>query len=132
MNQHSDHDGIHPYIIEGTIITDDSNATVKEWYNPPIYRREQSLVHTIDFPISKWSLDNVELSLSNTITISSETLHFSTTGYWLILLVNENISSDTNNLLLLTYWTAFVMVTVLLQTLWVEEYKKHSIDEWYK
>ena len=33
-SQHRDLDDIHPYIVEGTIITGDFNATVKEWNSP--------------------------------------------------------------------------------------------------
>ena len=105
-SQQRDLDEIQPYVIEGTILSGDFNATVKEWNSPLTDRRgahvrewvnENNLNYiTSTTNTSKRSLRNIDLSFSNMSTISSETLCFGTSDHWPILLSCENIFFDTN------------------------------------
>ena len=103
--QRRDLDDIHRYVTEGTIITGDFNATVKEWNSPSTDTRGARVKEWIEennlFYIpstshtSKRSLRNIDLSFSNITDISSETEHFGTSDHWPMILTCENISFDT-------------------------------------
>ena len=141
-SQQRDLEDIQQYVIEGTIITGDFNATVKEWNSPLTDRRgacvkewiEENNLHYIPSTshTSKRSLRNIDLTFSNITTVSSETLHFGTSDHWPVMLACENISFDTNNFFPRTNWKVFEAVLVLLQTFWIEEQEKSSADEWYR
>ena len=135
-------DDIYSYIVEGTIITGDFNAAVKEWNSPLTDKRGACVKEWIEennlnyIPStshsSKRSLRNIDLSFSNITAISSETLHFGTSDHWPIVLSCENICFNSDSIFPHTNWRVFEAVLVLLQTFWKEEQKKNSIDEWYK
>ncbi|CAM2707658.1 unnamed protein product [Rotaria socialis] len=141
-SQQRDLDEIQPFVIEGTILSGDFNATVKEWNSPITDKRgacvrewinENNLNYiTSTTNTSKRSLRNIDLSFSNMSTISSETLCFGTSDHWPILLSCENIFFDTNVFFPHTNWKVFEAVLALLQIFWTEEQKKNSADEWYK
>jgi len=141
-SQKRDLDDILPYVVEGTILTGDFNATVKEWNSPSTDKRgayvkgwieENNLNYIVSTShTSKRSLRNIDLSFSNNVDISSETLHFGTSDHWPTLLSCENVSFDTTNVFPHTNWKVYEAVLVLLQTFWTEEQKKKSADEWYK
>ncbi|CAF2046641.1 unnamed protein product [Rotaria magnacalcarata] len=141
-SQQRDLDEIQPFVIEGTILSGDFNATVKEWNSPITDRRgacvrewinENNLNYiTPTTNTSKRSLRNIDLSFSNMSTISSETLCFGTSDHWPILLSCENIFFDTNVFFPHTIWKVFEAVLALVQIFWTEEQKKNSADEWYK
>jgi hypothetical protein len=141
-SQQRDLDDILPYLVEGTILTGDFNATVKEWNSPLTDKRGASVKEWIEennlnyIPstshTSKRSLRNIDLSFSNSVDISSETLHFGTSDHWPTVLSCENVSFDTSNIFPHTNWRAFEAVLVVLQTFWTEEQKKNNADEWYK
>ncbi|CAF3405870.1 unnamed protein product [Rotaria socialis] len=141
-SQQRDLDEILSYVVEGTILSGDFNATVKEWNSPVTDKRGAHVKEWINesnlnyIPStsnsSKRSLRNIDLSFSNMSTISSETLFFGTSDHWPIVLSCENIFFDTNSFFPHTNWKAFEAVITLLQTFWTEEQKKNSADEWYK
>ncbi|CAF3361245.1 unnamed protein product [Rotaria socialis] len=141
-SQQRDLDEILSYVVEGTILSGDFNATVKEWNSPVTDKRGAHVKEWINesnlnyIPSmsnsSKRSLRNIDLSFSNMSTISSETLFFGTSDHWPIVLSCENIFFDTNSFFPHTNWKAFEAVITLLQTFWMEEQKKNSADEWYK
>ncbi|CAF2189182.1 unnamed protein product [Rotaria magnacalcarata] len=99
-SQQRDLDEILPYVVDGTILSGDFNATVKEWNSPITDRRGAHLKEWINesnldyIPLtsnsSKRSLRNIDLSFSNMSTISSETLFFGTSDHWSIMLSCEN------------------------------------------
>lgn len=141
-SQQRDLDDILPYVNNGTIISGDFNATVKEWNSPitdkrGVYVKEWVNENNLNYipstsHSSKRSLRNIDLSFSNMSTISSETLLLGTSDHWPILLSCENISFDTNSFFPHTNWRAFEAVLALLQTFWIEEQKKNSADNWYQ
>ncbi|CAF4495982.1 unnamed protein product, partial [Rotaria magnacalcarata] len=83
-SQQRDLDEILPYVVDGTILSGDFNATVKEWNSPITDRRGAHVKEWINesnldyIPLtsnsSKRSLRNIDLSFSNMSTISSEAL----------------------------------------------------------
>jgi hypothetical protein len=141
-SQQRDLEDIQPYVVEGTIISGDFNATVKEWNSPLTDRRGVHVKEWIEennlryIPStshsSKRSLRNIDLSFSNITPISSETVHVGTSDHWPIVLSCENISFGTINIFPITNWKAFEAILGLLQTFWMEEQKKSNADEWYK
>ncbi|CAF4181734.1 unnamed protein product, partial [Rotaria magnacalcarata] len=134
-------DGILPLIVEGTILTGDFNATVREWSSPATDKRGAVVKDWIEennlkyIPStshsSKRSMRNIDLSFSNMTTISCETLHLGTSDHWPIVLMCENIFFDMKGTFSHTNWRAFEAILVLLQTFWVEEQKRTTLDEWY-
>ncbi|CAF4650794.1 unnamed protein product, partial [Rotaria magnacalcarata] len=90
-SQQRDLDEILPYVVDGTILSGDFNATVKKWNSPITDRRgahvkewinESNLDYIPSTPdSSKRSLRNIDLSFSNMSTISSETLFFGTSDH---------------------------------------------------
>ena len=141
-SQERDLDDILHYVVEGTILTGDFNATVKEWNRPLIDKRGRRVKKWIEennlnyipstFHTSKRSLRNIDLAFSNIIAISSETLHNGTSDHWPIVLSCENVSFDICSVFPHTKWKTFEAVLVLLQTFWMEEQKKNGANEWYK
>ena len=141
-SQERDLDDILHHVVEGTILTGDFNATVKEWNSPLIDKRGRGVKEWVEennlnyIPstshTSKRSLRNIDLAFSNITAISSETLHIGTSDHWPIVLSCENVSFDIRSVFPHTNWKAFEAVLVLLQTFWIEEQKKNSADEWYK
>ena len=141
-SQERDLDDILHYVVEGTILAGDFNATVKEWNSPLIDKRGRRVKEWIEennlkyIPstshTSKRSLRNIDLAFSNITAISSETLHIGTSNHWPIVLSCGNVSFDIRSVFPHTNWKAFEAVLVLLQTFWIEEQKKNSADEWYK
>jgi hypothetical protein len=77
--------------VEGTIITGDFNASLKEWNSPSTDRRGEYVKEWMDennlnyIPStshsSKRSLRNIDLSFSNITTISCETMHFGSSDH---------------------------------------------------
>ncbi|CAF2035842.1 unnamed protein product [Rotaria magnacalcarata] len=132
-SQQRDLDEILPYVVDGTILSGDFNATVKEWNSPITDRRGAHVKEWINesnldyIPStsnsSKRFLRNIDSSFSNMSTISSETLFFGTSDHWPIMLSCENIFFPHTN------WKAFEAVITLLQTFWMREQKKNSADE---
>ena len=141
-SQQRDLDDIQSFIVEGTIISGDFNATVKEWDSPRTDSRGRSLKEWVEennlcyvpstAHSSKRSLRNIDLSFTNMSSLSSETLHVGTSDHWPIVLSCENISFDTISKFPVTNWRAFEAILVLLQTFWQEEQKRSNVDEWYK
>ncbi|CAF2078904.1 unnamed protein product [Rotaria magnacalcarata] len=134
-------DDILPLIVEGTILTGDFNATVREWSSPATDKRGAVVKDWIEennlkyIPStshsSKRSMRNIDLSFSNMTTISCETLHLGTSDHWPIVLMCENIFFDMKGTFSHTNWRAFEAILVLLRTFWVEEQKRTTLDEWY-
>lgn len=134
-------DDILPFLGENTILMGDFNATVKEWLSPITDKRGEYVKewicenHLNYIPStshsSKRSLRNIDLSFSNITDISCETLHFGTSDHWPQVLSCENIFFDIRSFFSHTNWKAFEAILVLLQTFWVEEQKRTTIDEWY-
>ncbi|CAF3826781.1 unnamed protein product [Rotaria sp. Silwood1] len=139
-SQQPDLDDVLPYVVEGTILSRDFKATVKEWNCPNTDRRGAHVKKWVNennlnyIPStthsSKRSLRNIDLSFSNMSAISSESLCLGTSAHWPIVLSCENVSFDTNSFFPHTNWKAFEAVLTLLQTFWMEEQKKNSADEW--
>ena len=85
-NQKRNLDDIHPLIMEGTILTGDFNAAVKEWNSPStdrrgVYVKEWMEENNLNFipstsHSSKRSMRNIDLSFSDMTAMSCETLHF--------------------------------------------------------
>ena len=129
-------------MVEGTILTGDFNATVKEWNSPLIDKRGRRVKEWIEeknltyIPstsyTSKRSLQTIDLAFSDITAISSETLHIDTSDHWPIVLSCENVSFDIWSVFPHTNWKALEAVLALLQTFWMEGQKKNSADEWYK
>lgn len=141
-SQKRDLDDILPYVTEGTILMGDFNATVDEWNSPATDQRGayvkewtkannlsymQSTAHT-----SKRSLRNIDLSFTNNVVVSSETILLGSSDHWPVLLSCENISFDSTNIFPYTNWKAYETVLVLLETFWKKEQRKKDADEWYK
>ncbi|CAF4220794.1 unnamed protein product [Rotaria magnacalcarata] len=134
-------DDILPLIVEGTILTGDFNATVRGWSSPATDKRGAVVKDWIEennlkyIPStshsSKRSMRNIDLSFSNMTTISCETLHLGTSDHWPIVLICENIFFDMKGTFSHTNWRVFEAILVLLQTFWVEEQKRTTLDEWY-
>ena len=134
-------DDILPFMIEGTIITGDFNATVKEWNSPltdkrGLYVKEWMNENNLSYipstsHSSKRSLRNIDLSFSNITAISCETMLLGSSDHWPLALTCENIFFDSHGSFSRTNWKAYEAILVLLQTFWVEEQKKTNINEWY-
>ncbi|CAF1676583.1 unnamed protein product [Rotaria magnacalcarata] len=117
-------DDILPLIVEGTILTGDFNATVREWSSPATDKRGAVVKDWIEennlkyIPStshsSKRSMRNIDLSFSNMTTISCETLHLGTSDHWPIVLMCENIFFDMKGTFSHTNWRAFEAILVLL------------------
>ncbi|CAF3321861.1 unnamed protein product [Rotaria sp. Silwood2] len=141
-SQHINLDDLLCYVVQGTIISGDFNATVKEWNSPVTDRRGALVKEWIEennlkyIPTtahtSKRSLRNIDLAFSNINNVSSETLYFGTSDHWPIILSCDNISFETNSFFPHTNWKAFEAVLTLLQPFWLEEQKINDVDEWYK
>lgn len=123
--QRRDLDDLLPYVIEGSVITGDFNTTVEEWNSPRTDKRGArvkewmeennfsylpSTAHT-----SKRSERNIDLSLSNSLVISTETLHVRTSDHWPTVLTCENVSFGMSNIFPHTNWKAFEAILVILQ-----------------
>ncbi len=127
--------------MDGTIITGDFNATVKEWGSPLTDKRgarvkewmeENNLSYIPSTTYSsKRSMRNIDLSFSNMTAISCETIHVGTSDHWPLVLSCESISFDMKSTFAHTNWKAFEAMLALLQTFWIEEQKRTNLNEWY-
>lgn len=139
--QKRDLDEILPFIVEGTIITGDFNATVKEWNSPATDNRGAYVRDWIEennlsyipstYHSSKRSKRNIDLSFTNITNISCETIHFGSSDHRPLVLTCENIFFGSKDVFSYTNWRVYEAILVMLQSFWVEEQKKTKINEWY-
>ena len=134
-------DDILPFLTEGTIVSGDFNATVKEWDSPLTDKRglyvkewihENNLRYIPSIShLSKRSLRHIDLSFLNIPVISCETVLFGSSDHWPLALTCENIFFNSKGSFPHTNWKAFEAILIFLQTFWVEEQKRTKINEWY-
>ena len=134
-------DDISPFIVDGTILTGDFNATVKEWGSPLTDRRGSRVKEWIEennlsyisstSHSSKRSKRNIDLCFANISAITSETLQSGTSDHWPLILTCENISFDIEGIFPHTNWRVFEAILVLLQTFWRKELGRTNANEWY-
>ena len=117
---------ILPLLVDGTILTGDFNAAVKEWNSPSTDQRGASLKEWTEennlsyipstFHTSKRSLRNIDLTFSNMTTISCKTLLFGTSDHWPVAPTCNNVFFDVRSSFPHTNWRAFEAILVLLQS----------------
>jgi hypothetical protein len=142
QSQRRNLDDILPFVIDGTILLGDFNASVKEWGSPSTDKRGACLKEWIEennlFYIpstshsSKRSLRNIDLTFSNMDGMSCATMHFGTSDHWPVVVTCENVTFNTTNTFSHTNWKAFEAVLSLLQSFWIEQLKGMHSDEWYQ
>lgn len=115
-SQKQDFDNILSFTVEDIILTDNFNATVKEWmegnnlnYIPATSYSSKRLIFTID------------ISFSNMTAVSCVILHFGSSNHCALALTCENIFFNMRGSFSHTNWKVFEVILVLFQTFLIEE-----------
>ncbi|CAF3393055.1 unnamed protein product [Rotaria socialis] len=119
-SEQRDLDDIQQYVIEGTILSGDFNATVKELNSPITDRRGAHMREWINENNLNYITSTTNTSKRSLLIIGRFCYHART-----FFSIQTVFFPHTN-------WKVFEAVLALLQIFWMEEQKKNSADEWYK
>ena len=135
-------DDLRPYLVKGTILTGDFNATAEAWGSKAADRRGGELKKWIEgnnlnfvastAHSSRRSDRHIDLTFTNISSASCETLFLGTSDHWPTVLTTHSIGFLTKGVFPQTNWRAYQAVLVLLEEYWVRELKNHGSDQWYQ
>ena len=133
-------DDLSPYIIQGTIITGDFNASLEEWNSTESDKRGKILKEWRKKNLtyipssshsSKRSQRNIDLTFSNIDGINAETTLFGTSDHWPTVLTCESIGHEIRNFFPRVRWYILEGMLAFLQDFWIKEQTITSANEWY-
>ena len=133
---------LSPFLIKGTIMTGDFNATSDEWGSHSTDRRGLVLKKWVEendlnfIPAtshsSKRSDRHIDLTFTNLNRVENQTIFYGTSDHWPMVLSSQSIGFTSNDFFPHTDWTIYQTVLVLLEDFWSNEQKKDTIDHWYQ
>ncbi|CAF4121009.1 unnamed protein product, partial [Rotaria magnacalcarata] len=131
-----------PFLVKGTILTGDFNATSDEWGSQSTDRRGNSLKKWIEeneltfIPTnshsSKRSDRHIDLTFTNLNRVENETIFYGSSDHWPTVLRSQSIGFVSNDFFPNIDWTIYQAILVLLEDFWINEQKKETIDHWYQ
>lgn len=141
QGQTRDLNELTPFLIKGTILTGDFNATSAEWGSPSTDKRgallkkwteenDLTFVPTSSHS-SKRSNRHIDLTFTNLTGVTNETIFYGTSDHWPTVLSSQTVGHLTHGVFPQVDWTAFETILVLLEDFWTAEQKKATIDRWY-
>jgi endonuclease/exonuclease/phosphatase (EEP) superfamily protein YafD len=133
---------LRPFLVKGTILTGDFNATSDEWGSQTTDRRGALLKKWIEeneltfipttFHSSKRSDRHIDLTFTNLNRVENETIFYGTSDHWPTVLSSQSVGFMSNGFFPLIDWTIYQTILVLLEDFWMNEQKKGTIDHWYQ
>ena len=131
-----------PFLVKGTILTGDFNATSDEWGSQSTDRRGNSLKKWIEeneltfIPTnshsSKRSDRHIDLTFTNLNRVENETIFYGSSDHWPTVLRSQSIGFISSGFFPNIDWTIYQAILVLLEDFWINEQKKETIDHWYQ
>ncbi|CAF4138053.1 unnamed protein product [Rotaria magnacalcarata] len=133
-----------PFLVKGTILTGDFNATSDEWGSQSTDRRGCSLKKWIEeneltfIPTnshsSKRSDRHIDLTFTNLNRVENETIFYGSSDRWPTVLRSQSIGFISNGFFPNIDWTIYQTILVRLEDFWINEQKKETIDIdlWYQ
>ena len=129
-------------ITENTIITDDFNASIKEFGSMLTEKRRRNLKELMKknnlsyIPStshsSKRANRNIDLMFTNIGGARGETLNTGTSDHWSVMITCENVCFNKNKMFPLVNWKAFEAILALFQDFWLKQQSiEMQADEWY-
>jgi hypothetical protein len=130
------------FLIKGTILTGDFNATSNEWGSKSTDKRGSLLKKWIEendltfIPTSshssKRSDRHIDLTFTNLNNTVNDTIFYGTSDHWPTVLSSQTIGFTSSGFFPHIDWNIYQTVLVLLEDFWTNEQQMKTIDLWYQ
>ena len=133
---------LRPFLVKGTILTGDFNATAEEWGSHTTDKRggilrnwivdnELLFVPTTSHT-SKRSNRNIDLTFTNLNSAHSVTMFHGTSDHWPTVMTSESVGFYSKGFFPHIDWKVYQTILVLLEDFWTREQKNQTYEQWYQ